>query len=475
MDLLLIGAGSATQTVREFLYNKKHNIVVQTPIISRDITLRMKYDGVVVVAPESQVGPDDLVAVAREGKHIFIIAGPSDALNTWASAHDVKSYAYPPDTTILETLSEEIYRSGAGVSDDADTYRRRVLDTGQSAAVLGLGSLKRKIVITSPKGGTGKTTVAVNLALLLAMCGVNTYLVDADANGGSVHVHLRCHRNSKKFVRLPDILMSRAARMDAAGDSPDDLLGIEKAAAAGEYLQSFVQYDGVPLLKVVTGFETRDLGAPALNNERAIEKVISGLFDAGTAAGGVVIMDVGINPSHPIHRAALRNAETIATVVKPEVPDVASTRSWISLMVTSMEQRYHMSHAESINFILARISICYNMISPYSDIVAPHQLLQQAVSGDLQEKDLNLTPNAILPLVDPRLQEPAVNSNNPRDLFIWRYRDEHVEELAAFSEAMVGFGSNIMPIRDIAARAGFVPSSAAAKKPSRFSLGKKKK
>jgi MinD-like ATPase involved in chromosome partitioning or flagellar assembly len=473
MDLLLIGAGSATQTVREFLYNKKHNIVVQTPILSRDVTVRLKYDGVVVIAPESQVGPGDLVDVAKEGKHIFIVAGPGDALNNWASSHGVKSYSYPPDTTILETLSEEIYQAGAGVTDDADTYRRRVLDSSQSAAILGLGSLKRKIVITSPKGGTGKSTVAVNLALLFAMCGITTYLVDADANGGCVHLHLRCHRNSKKFVRLPDILMSRAARMDAAGEN-DDLLGIERAASAGEYLQSYVQYDGVPLLKVVTGFETRDLGLPALNNERAIEKVISGLFDAGTAAGGVVIMDVGINPSHPIHRAALRNAETIAAVVKPEVPDVASTRSWISMMVNSLEQRYHMSHPEAINFILSRIRIAYNMVSPYSDIAAPHQLLRDAVAGDLQEKDLKLAPNAILPTVDPQLQIPAVNSNNSRDLFIWRYRDERPEELAAFSEALVGFASNFMPIRDIAVRAGFIPSSAAPKKQGLFSWSRKK-
>ncbi|MBI5952858.1 MAG: P-loop NTPase, partial [Chloroflexi bacterium] len=36
----------------------------------------------------------------------------------------------------------------------------------------------RKIAITSPKGGTGKTTVAVNLAVALALSGITTYLVD---------------------------------------------------------------------------------------------------------------------------------------------------------------------------------------------------------------------------------------------------------------------------------------------------------
>src|ERR1035437_9418595 len=62
----------------------------------------------------------------------------------------------------------------------------------------------------------------------------------------------------------------------------------------------------------------------------------SNLLDAGTSANGVVLMDVGINPSNTVHRAALRNAEAIAVVIKAEIPDIAHTRHWIGLMIDAL-------------------------------------------------------------------------------------------------------------------------------------------
>ena len=45
------------------------------------------------------------------------------------------------------------------------------------------------------------------------------------------------------------------------------------------------------------------------NRKSKVAEVIQGLYEAGVAAGGVVIMDVGINPAHVVHRAALKAAE----------------------------------------------------------------------------------------------------------------------------------------------------------------------
>jgi ATP-binding protein involved in chromosome partitioning len=51
-------------------------------------------------------------------------------------------------------------------------------------------SARHKIVVASAKGGVGKSTVAVNLALALAQAGARTGLLDADVYGPSVPVML---------------------------------------------------------------------------------------------------------------------------------------------------------------------------------------------------------------------------------------------------------------------------------------------
>lgn len=49
-----------------------------------------------------------------------------------------------------------------------------------------LAKIKHKIVVLSGKGGVGKTTVAVNIALSLALAGKNVGLLDVDLHGPSV-------------------------------------------------------------------------------------------------------------------------------------------------------------------------------------------------------------------------------------------------------------------------------------------------
>ena len=64
--------------------------------------------------------------------------------------------------------------------------------------------------------------------------------------------------------------------------------------------------------------------------------MIKGLYEAGVASNGIVIMDVGINPSHPIHRAALGNADAISVVLKAELPDIAQGKDWLEGMIRNL-------------------------------------------------------------------------------------------------------------------------------------------
>ena len=78
------------------------------------------------------------------------------------------------------------------------------------------GSIEQVILVASGKGGVGKTTVAVNLALALTRAGRRVALLDADLYGPNVPLMLGIRRTSEASARhqmLP-ILMSASQRSE---------------------------------------------------------------------------------------------------------------------------------------------------------------------------------------------------------------------------------------------------------------------
>lgn len=72
--------------------------------------------------------------------------------------------------------------------------------------------MARRIVLTSQKGGVGKTTVALNLALAFAERGRRTLLVDLDPQGGIGHA---LARGDTELVGLTDLLMGQIGADEA--------------------------------------------------------------------------------------------------------------------------------------------------------------------------------------------------------------------------------------------------------------------
>jgi len=156
-----------------------------------------------------------------------------------------------------------------------------------------------------------------------------------------------------------------------------------------------------------------------------------------------------------VHRAALKAAEGIAIVIKPEIPDLAETRRWIARMIRSLASV--VGHGSAQEFVGSRVKLCYNQVVG-DGFKSAHKLLQQALSEDKIE--LALIPNGILPIVDPRLAAQAVNSDRREDILVWRYRKEKPEELGPFAEALLGFAAHFVPaVREGAARIGLLPAA----------------
>jgi hypothetical protein len=108
-------------------------------------------------------------------------------------------------------------------------------------------------------------------------------------------------------------------------------------AAGGSYFDAFKPASSLPTLRVLPGLiAVNDLADPSMGNEQKVTEVLSGLYEAGVWLNGIGIKDVGINPSHPIHRTALRNAEVIFIVATPEASDLGAASKWVENLIAAL-------------------------------------------------------------------------------------------------------------------------------------------
>ena len=66
----------------------------------------------------------------------------------------------------------------------------------------------KRIMVTSRKGGVGKSTVSANLAFAFARMGLNTMVVDLDLSNRSLDLFLGCE--DSVIYDLSDLLSERA-------------------------------------------------------------------------------------------------------------------------------------------------------------------------------------------------------------------------------------------------------------------------
>lgn len=461
MNIMLVGAGPVTAGFVQKLMDQGHTIAAMLGQLTPNQLEIHNYGGVVVVSPETTTSTETLTKAAELGKLIYVIAGASDSISGWAATTRVPTYAYPPSQTDTDNLLTELRRGDAGTVRADDQYRRVVLG-GDVAARITSNMVARKIAVTSPKGGVGKTTIAVNLAVLYALSGYSTFLVDADGNGGTMSYLTKLDGAINKYRSSVINLLRRNAPTPAMGQNV-------MVAAGGAYFDAFTPISSLPTLKVLPGLiEVNDLADPSMGNEHKVNEVISGLYDAGVSSNGIVIMDVGINPSHPIHRAALRNAEAISIIATPEATDLGAVTKWVENLISAL--RATSSKEAAMQFVWQRVKLCYNKVDG-KEFKSTHNLLLRTLES--RGINLPLVANGVIPYTDRKLARMAVNSDRIEDNLVWRYKREKCEEIGDFTEALIDYAAQFTPnIRESAAVAGVVLNSASQRKKSIFSFGK---
>ena len=227
------------------------------------------------------------------------------------------------DSQSLQTAMRNGIRDVVAVHDvqvdlvSAVERARSLLDSsgGEPAST---GDAKGKIVaVFGPKGGTGKTTVATNLAISSAKAGINTSLLDANPTFGDCASFLR--------VR-PERTLDDIAGL---GDELDD------SAVAG------VMIDHGSGLKLLTASNQ------VLNHGAVDVAMLGKVMGALSRSSDLVIVDTG--PTFDAHVATvLETADLSYLVTSLELPAVKDAKLCLSMLEQAQ------MHMERVRVIINR-------------------------------------------------------------------------------------------------------------------------
>jgi flagellar biosynthesis protein FlhG len=198
-----------------------------------------------------------------------------------------------------------------GTTDQADTLRllagSRIGQPIGTVPLQGGGGGMRVISVTSGKGGVGKSSVTVNLAVALAHAGQRVMVIDADLGLGNIDVLL----GLKPSRTLNDVLEGKANLTEVMVEGPGRIM----LAPAGSGIQKYTALSRGDRLCLLDELENLDQE-----------------FD-------IIIIDTesGISENVTFFNVA---AQDIVLVVSPEPAAIADAYALTKLLTTRHEERH---------------------------------------------------------------------------------------------------------------------------------------